>query len=96
MAVLQQLVQAFQVFHVAGKVVEEHDVEENAHDLCQRRFLLIGNLDLMFLIFTADPDCENLPGSQPYDRTERLLKAYAPVSEVSRAFGCFEPYWLKN
>ena len=60
MAVLQQLVQAFQVFDVAGKVIEEHDVEKNAHDLCQRRFLLIGNLDLMFLIFTADPDCENL------------------------------------
>ena len=51
---------------------------------------------LMFLIFTANTDGENLFCPQPYDRAERLLQAQTSVAEKGRSFGCFEPYRLKD
>ena len=95
-ALSEQLVQPLEVFDIGSQMVEEHHVKEDSHDLRQRRVLLIGGVCLMLLVFTANPDGENLSRPQPYDRAERLLQAQTSVAEKSRSFSRLESYRLKH
>src|SRR5579871_527813 len=82
--IAEPLIQAFKVLDVSSKMVQEHHIEENSHDLRERRISLISGLSVMFEVFAADTDRENFLRPHADDRAERLLKAHAAITEESR------------
>ncbi len=77
-------------------MVQEHDIEQNAHDLRQRRVFLVRSFFLMLQTFAADTDGKHLLCSQTDDRTERLLQAQTTVAKERRAARGFQSYRLKD
>src|SRR5271166_3205792 len=80
-ATLQQAIQALQMFDVGRDVVQEHDIEDNAHHLRQRRIALIRIYLPPLFTFTSHSDCENLFCSKSNDGAEGLLQTDTPIAK---------------
>ena len=91
LAVAEQLIQPLKVFNVRSEVVQEHNIKNKSHDLCEGGIFPIRSLHLMFETFAADTDRENPFCPEAYDRTKRLLEARTTVTEKSRSSCYFEP-----
>lgn len=96
MAFAEQLIQSFKVFDIRGKVVQEHHIKKDSHDLSQGGFFVIRGFFLMFETFAASPDRKYSLRAQADDWTEWLLKAHTTIAEKRRSPRRFESYWLKD
>src|SRR5208283_1102432 len=95
-ALAQQLIQPLQVLDVSSQVVQKHNVKENSHHLRERRVFIIRGFFLMFEIFAANTNREDLCRTQANNRAQRLLQADTTVTEKCRSSRCSKPYRLKD
>src|SRR5208283_2900301 len=77
-------------------MIQEHHVEDNSHDLRQRRLGGTGGFFLKFETLAAGADAEHSLGSQANNGTKRLLEAQAAIAEIRRASRRLEPHWLED